>query len=90
MMIPEPPKRDEVFVSWEQSWPVERYVDWYLETRRHPRTAIWSDAVISLIQAMPEQGMLRKSDLDYFLDENAGRWQPALSHQQPDRSQAAV
>ena len=66
-------------VSWDLSWPVARYVDWYLENRRHPRTATWSDAVLDMLKAYPAEGPMRKSDVDYFLDTNASRWKPLAS-----------
>ena len=69
-------RRDEVYVSWDVSWPVEAYVDWYLKARGHPLTEVWRDAVRSMLEVAPAEASVWKSDLDYFLDLNAERWQP--------------
>ena len=68
--------RDEVFVTWNVAWPIERYVAWYLESRKHPADAEWTEAVREMMKSFPGVGALRKSDVDFFLDTNAPRWAP--------------
>jgi hypothetical protein len=76
--LPSAARRHEVFVSWDASWPVEAYVDWYLRSRGLPCTAIWCDAARGMLEVAQAEGAAWKSDLDYFLDLNAERWHPAL------------
>ena len=75
--LPAAARRTEVFVSWDVSWPVEAYIDWYLDARGHPATGVWRDAVRAMLEVAQAEGSTWKSDLDYFLDGNAERWQPA-------------
>lgn len=68
--------RDEVFVTWSTSWPLERYITWYLENRKHPMNDEWRDAVREELKSFPGRGALRKTDVDFFLDTNAPSWAP--------------
>jgi hypothetical protein len=74
--FPTAARRDVVNVSWEVSWPVEAYVDWYLQAREYPRVEVWRDAVRGMLEVAQAEGATWKSDLDYFLDLNAERWMP--------------
>ena len=68
--------RSVIFVSWEDTWPVERYVRAYLRERDLPVDEAWVLAVQSWLGGYPETEPLRKSDVDYYLDINAERWSP--------------
>ena len=68
--------RSVIFVSWEDTWPVERYVRTYLRDRQLPTDDAWVQAVLAWMGGYPEDEPLRKSDVDYFLDINAERWAP--------------
>ena len=68
--------RDEIFVTWSTSWTVERYIAWYLESRRHPLDDEWQAAVREALKSFPGRGALRKTDVDFFLDTNAPSWAP--------------
>ena len=69
-------KRDEVFVTWNVAWPMERYIAWYLQSRKHPVSEEWMDAVHEVMKSFPGAGALRKSDVDFFLDTHAPQWAP--------------
>ena len=73
---PTPVNREEIHVSWTTAWPVERYVGWYLESRKHPLNDEWRAAVAEMLKAFPASGPMRKTDVDFFLDTNAPRWAP--------------
>ena len=73
---PTPINRDEIHVSWTTAWPVERYVAWYLENRKHPLNDEWREAVRDILKSFPATGPMRKTDVDFFLDTNAPRWAP--------------
>ena len=68
--------RDEVFVTWSTTWPMDRYIGWYLESRKHPVNDEWRDAVRETLKQYPGQGALRKSDVDFYLDTHAPTWAP--------------
>ena len=68
--------RSVIFVSWEDTWPVERYVRAYLRERELPVDDAWVTAVQAWLGGYPEDEPLRKSDVDYFLDINAELWSP--------------
>jgi hypothetical protein len=68
--------REEIHVSWTTAWPVERYVGWYLESRKHPENEEWRTAVRDALRGFPVSGPMRKTDVDFFLDTNAPRWAP--------------
>jgi hypothetical protein len=68
--------REEIHVSWTTAWTLERYVGWYLETRKHPLNDEWRFAVLDMLKAFPATGPMRKTDVDFFLDTNAPRWAP--------------
>ena len=70
--------RSVILVSWEDTWPVERYVRAYLRERELPVDAAWIQAVLTWMGGYPEEEPLRKSDVDYFLDINAERWAPVV------------
>jgi len=74
--IPVTTRRDEVFVTWSTSWTVDRYIGWYLESRKHPVDEEWREAVRETLKQYPGTGVLRKSDVDFFLDTNAPSWAP--------------
>ena len=74
--LPTPVNRDEIHVSWTTAWPVERYVAWYLENRKHPLNDEWRAAVHEMLKSFPATGPMRKTDVDFFLDTNAPRWAP--------------
>ena len=61
-------RRDRVFVSYDEEWDLERYIDHYLHTRKFEITADARKRVRALIESIPVSGVLRKSDLDYWLD----------------------
>ena len=63
-----------IFVSWEDTWPVERYVRAYLRERDLPVDDAWVQAVMAWLGGYPPDEPFRKSDVDYFLDINAERW----------------
>lgn len=71
-----PFNRDEIHLSWTTTWPVERYVRWYLESRKHPANDEWHGAVREMLKSFPATGPMRKTDVDFFLDSNAPRWAP--------------
>ena len=83
-------KRDAVFVGWDESWSIEDYVDRYLQDRGHPRTGGWREAVRSAIDAYDGAGVLRKSDIDYYLDANVGAWAPEPIVQKPVAPQSKM
>ena len=60
--------RERVFVSWNEEWDLERYIDYYLETRKFDATAEARKSLRALIDKCPASGMLKKSDLDFWLD----------------------
>ena len=68
--------RSVVFVTWEDTWPLERYVQSYLRERELPMEEQWALAAIAWLAGYPEDQPFRKSDVDYFLDINAERWAP--------------
>lgn len=68
--------QNEVFVAWDRAVPMMDYVRGYLAARRLPSTPEWCSAALGMIHAYPVAGVLRKSDLDLFLDRNASRWKP--------------
>ena len=73
---PQPASRDEVYVTWSTAWTVDRYIAWYLESRKHPLTDEWREAVRETLKRYPGQGVLRKHDVDFYLDTNAPSWAP--------------
>lgn len=69
--------RSVIFVTWEEAWPLERYVRAYLRERGLPSDDTWVREALVWLGHYPEDEPLRKSDADYFLDINAERWLPA-------------
>jgi hypothetical protein len=63
-------ERDRIYVSWSEHWDLPRYVDHYLRARKMALTADARAAVRRTIAAYPVGGILRKADVDFFLDAN--------------------
>ena len=61
-------RRDRVFVSYDEEWDLERYIDHYLSSRKYEITPQARKGMRALIDDCPVSGVLRKSDLDYWLD----------------------
>jgi hypothetical protein len=64
---------DKVYVSWNEHWDVNRYVDEYLRNRRHLPGHDARDQVLRYIEHYPGDPPFTKSNLDYFLDANFAR-----------------
>jgi hypothetical protein len=59
---------DRIYVSWEERWDVPRYVDNYLRERKlklHPEART---AILDRIGRYPYKGVLKKIELDQYLD----------------------
>ena len=61
---------DRVYVSWTESWDVNRYVEDYLRTRRRPPDQAARARILMYIEQYPGDPPFTKSSLDYFLDAN--------------------
>lgn len=59
-------------MSWREQWTLQRYVDHYLTERALPTSEAMRTAVIRRIEKYPAKGALKKADMDYYLDQNAG------------------
>jgi hypothetical protein len=70
--------REEVYITWNVPWPVDRYIDHYLEVRKYPRDEEWRCAVRESLALFPGTGALRKTDVDFYLDATASRWAPVF------------
>jgi hypothetical protein len=62
--------RDRIYVSWNEQWDLERYVDDYLATRKLRIDAEARARIRKSIAEFTGTGALRKSDVDYYLDAN--------------------
>jgi hypothetical protein len=65
------PNYHRIYVSWNEQWTLQRYVDHYLQERSLALTDELRAAVVRRIDKYPGRGALKKSDMDYYLDANA-------------------
>jgi len=63
-----PASRDQVYVSWTETWPISRYIEDYLATRKLRVDDAARAHIHHTITRYPWTGPLRKADVDYFLD----------------------
>jgi hypothetical protein len=59
---------DRIYVSWDERWDVPRYVDNYLRERRLRLDNELRARICDSIGRYPYKGVLKKDDLDYYLD----------------------
>jgi hypothetical protein len=69
--VPPPQPAHRIYVSWTEQWDLPRYVDHYLRERKLAVNAELRGAVSRRIARFPGEGMLKKCDVDYYLDSNA-------------------
>lgn len=73
-----PISRDQVYVSWTETWSLSRYIEEWLRSRRLRMDDAARAAVYHAITRYPWQGPLRKSDVDYYLDTSVNKAELAL------------
>ena len=59
---------DRIYVSWEERWDVPRYVDNYAKERKLLLDAEVRATILDRIGRYPYKGVLRKVELDQYLD----------------------
>jgi hypothetical protein len=69
-----PPSYHRIYVSWHEQWTLQRYVDHYLKERNLALSAELRKAVTRRIDKFPGKGALKKCDMDFYLDANAGEF----------------
>ncbi|HET7730539.1 MAG TPA: hypothetical protein VFK48_10940 [Usitatibacter sp.] len=62
--------RDRIYISWNEQWDLHRYADAYLESRGLRRDDEARSRILECIGQYQGWGVLRKADMDYYLDAN--------------------
>jgi hypothetical protein len=61
---------DRIYISWTESWDLDRYVEHYLRERAHEPDEEARAALLGLIALYPGAPPFTKANMDYFLDAN--------------------
>lgn len=64
---------EKIYVSWTESWDLDRYVEHYLRERVRGREREARAVVLRIIARYPGDAPVTKSNMDYFLDANLPR-----------------
>lgn len=60
--------RDRVYISWTDFWPLEKYVLYYLRSRRLATDDDARATVLRQIAKYPGHAVYRKLEMDFYLD----------------------
>ena len=80
-----PLPRDRIYVTWSETWPLSRYIEEWLKTRRLRTDDAARAHVYHSIARYVWKGPLRKQDVDHYLDTSINKAELAL----PEALQAA-
>ncbi len=62
--------RNRIYVSWNEQWDLLTYVQQYLNERGLRDDHAARKAVREWIDRFPQEGPLKKADVDFYLDKN--------------------
>lgn len=62
--------RNRIYVSWNEQWDLLTYVQQYLKERGLRDDHASRKAVREWIDRFPQEGPLKKADVDFYLDKN--------------------
>ncbi len=61
---------DKIYISWTESWDLDRYVEHYLRQRVQGPDEETRAALLAMIGLYPGDPPFTKANMDYFLDAN--------------------
>ena len=73
-----PVPRDRVYITWSETWPIARYIEEWLSTRKLRTDDAARAQVFHSISRYPWSGPLRKADVDHYVDTSVNREELAL------------
>jgi hypothetical protein len=73
-----PVSRDRIYISWSETWPLSRYIEDYLKSRRLRQDDAARAHVHQAIARYPWLGPLRKADVDSYLDSSGSQAELAV------------
>ena len=73
-----PLARDRIYVTWSETWPISRYIEDWLESRRLRTDDAARAHVYHAIARYSWKGPLRKIDVDHYLDTSVSKAELAL------------
>lgn len=73
-----PIARDRIYVSWSETWPISRYIEDWLKSRRLRTDDAARAHIYHSIARYTWTGPLRKPDVDHYLDNSVNTAELAL------------
>jgi len=73
---------DRIYVSWSERWDVPRYIDNYLIERQLRLDDKLRARILGEIGRYPYKGVLKKADLDEYLDAACAELHPEPADQE--------
>ncbi|HEX7403746.1 MAG TPA: hypothetical protein VF287_07010 [Usitatibacter sp.] len=81
-----PISTDRIYVSWSERWDIPRYVDNYLRERKLRLDDGVRAKICDHIGRYPYKGVLKKADLDDYLDTQTADLKAEAAMTEPERN----